>query len=45
MVEDHIILEVNSAPGLDNYAYTGEKQKEYVDELYLQILKYFETSF
>lgn len=43
--EDHIILEVNSAPGLDNYAYTGEKQKEYVDELYLQTLKYFETSF
>jgi len=43
--EDYVILEVNSAPGLDNYAYTGEKQKKYVDALYLQVLKYFETSF
>lgn len=27
---DYSILEVNSAPGLDNYAYEGEQQDEYV---------------
>lgn len=43
--ENYIILEINSAPGLDNYAFTGDKQKGYVDSLYLQILKYVEDSF
>lgn len=40
--DDYVILEINSAPGLDNYAYTGNKQKEYVDDLYLKVLRYAE---
>jgi glutathione synthase/RimK-type ligase-like ATP-grasp enzyme len=35
---DYRILEVNSAPGLDNYLHTGEAQREYVDGLYLRVL-------
>lgn len=38
----HIVLEVNSAPGLDNYASKGRKQKKIVDALYLEILKALE---
>ncbi len=33
------ILEINSAPGLDNYAKSGSKQKEIVENLYLEVLK------
>jgi D-alanine-D-alanine ligase-like ATP-grasp enzyme len=38
----HVVLEVNSAPGLDNYASKGLKQKKIVDALYLEILKALE---
>lgn len=31
---DYRILEVNSAPGLDNYVYEGQKQEDYVKKLY-----------
>ena len=40
--DNYVILEINSAPGLDNYAYTGNKQIEYVDNLYLQVLRFVE---
>lgn len=40
--DDYIILEINSAPGLDNYAYIGKKQKDYVDNLYLKVLNFVE---
>ena len=40
--DDYVILEINSAPGLDNYAYSGDKQKEYVDNLYLKVLRFVE---
>ncbi len=32
------IIEVNSAPGLDNYASIGDRQVAIVDELYLKVL-------
>lgn len=36
------VLEVNSAPGLDNYAQTGKKQRAIVEDLYLEVLKHME---
>jgi len=38
-LDDYVILEVNSAPGLDNYAFTGARQQEFVDSLYLRVLR------
>lgn len=37
---DYIVLEVNSSPGLDNYVYSGDKQKKYVKSLYNKIISY-----
>lgn len=34
----HVVLEVNSAPGLDHYAQSGEAQAEHVDRLYRKVL-------
>jgi D-alanine-D-alanine ligase-like ATP-grasp enzyme len=39
---NYTIIEINSAPGLDNYASIGRKQKEKVYELYLKVLKALE---
>lgn len=39
---EYWILEINSAPGLDNYAKSGSKQKEIVENLYLEVLKKIE---
>jgi len=36
---DYSIIEVNSAPGLDNFAASGDEQAKIVDNLYLKILK------
>lgn len=36
---DYIVIEVNSAPGVDNYAKIGQKQKEIVDRMYLEIIR------
>src|SRR3989344_1329346 len=33
------VLEINSAPGLDNYASQGKKQKKKVEALYLEVLR------
>jgi len=37
-IRNYKIIEINAAPGLDNYAFIGEKQNKRVDELYLKIL-------
>lgn len=36
---DYAILEINSAPGLDNYSASGPEQEAAVDELYLAVLR------
>lgn len=40
---DYSILEVNSAPGLDNYVYKGNQQEDYVKELYSMVFDFLET--
>ena len=35
------VIEVNSSPGLDHYALSGEAQKELVDRLYTKVLNAF----
>ncbi len=42
-MKDYVVIEINSAPGLDNYASIGNKQKDRVDELYLKVLKALEA--
>lgn len=39
---DYYILEVNSAPGLDNYVYEGQQQVNYVKRLYGLVFDYLE---
>lgn len=39
-MKNYIILEVNSSPGLDNYAYSGKRQELYVKELYRKVILY-----
>ena len=34
----YTVLEVNSSPGLDNYAFSGAKQESYVKSLYREVL-------
>jgi D-alanine-D-alanine ligase-like ATP-grasp enzyme len=36
---EYVVLEVNSAPGLDNYLFAGAKNIDYVDRLYLKVLR------
>lgn len=40
---NYFILEVNSAPGLDNYVYRGQQQDEYVKKLYSMVFDFLET--
>ena len=40
---DYRVIEVNSAPGLDNYVYEGERQEEYVKSLYRMVFDYLES--
>jgi D-alanine-D-alanine ligase-like ATP-grasp enzyme len=42
-LKSYVIIEINSAPGLDNYASIGNKQKLRVDQLYLKVLKALEA--
>ncbi|MCK1699916.1 ATP-grasp domain-containing protein [Bradyrhizobium sp. 146] len=42
--DDYTILELNAAPGLDNYASVGEEQSRRVDEMFLKIMKFLEKS-
>jgi D-alanine-D-alanine ligase-like ATP-grasp enzyme len=41
--KSYVIIEVNSAPGLDNYALMGTKQEATVDQLYFKVLKALES--
>lgn len=43
-LSEYVILEVNGAPGLSNYAQNGKKQKKIVEDLYLKILKTLEKN-
>jgi len=43
-LQDYVIIEINSAPGLDNYASIGAKQRKNVDRLYLKVLKALEIA-
>jgi D-alanine-D-alanine ligase-like ATP-grasp enzyme len=43
-LKDYAVLEINSAPGLDNYASIGLEQESRVDTLYLKVLKALEAS-
>ena len=39
--KNYSIIEINSAPGLDNYLYNDKKkQEEYVDSLYEEVFDY-----
>jgi len=35
---DYVVIEINAAPGLDNYASSGVTQAARVDDLYLAVL-------
>lgn len=43
-LEEYVVLEINSAPGLDNYAAIGTKQRRKVDDLYLKVLRALEAT-
>ena len=40
---DYYVLEVNSAPGLDNYVFDGKQQEKYVKELYSMVFDFLES--
>ena len=40
----HCIIEVNGAPGMDNYASMGREQERRVEEIYLRILRFLRDS-
>ncbi len=40
--KDYTILEINSAPGLDNYVYEGQQQDDYVKQLYSMVFDFLE---
>lgn len=42
-MDEYIILELNSSPGLDNYAFYGEKQEKYVKELYQKVVLFIKN--
>lgn len=37
-MNEYVILEINSSPGLDNYVFSGLKQQKYVKALYREIV-------
>jgi D-alanine-D-alanine ligase-like ATP-grasp enzyme len=39
------VIEINSAPGLDNYAYEGSHQEVYVEQLYSEVLTYIKNKY
>lgn len=42
--QNYKIIEINSAPGIDNYASSGREQMKKVEKLYLKVLKAMATS-
>ena len=43
-LDRYVLIEINSAPGLDNYASIGVRQRKRVDELYLRVLQALDAS-
>jgi len=43
--DEYTVIEINSAPGLDNYAYEGLCQEMYVEKLYLEVLSYIKEKY
>lgn len=41
-MKKYVVLEVNSSPGLDNYAFSGKQQELYVKELYRKVVLYIQ---
>ena len=41
--DQYVVIEINGAPGLDNYGSIGSEQQRRVDDLYLHILKVLEN--
>jgi glutathione synthase/RimK-type ligase-like ATP-grasp enzyme len=37
--QEYVVLEINAAPGVDNYARVGRLQERMVESMYLRILK------
>lgn len=42
-IKNYVVIEINGAPGLDNYASIGDNQTKIVEDLYLKILKALEN--
>jgi D-alanine-D-alanine ligase-like ATP-grasp enzyme len=42
-LKDYVIIEINGAPGLDNYASMGQAQAKVVESLYLKVLRALEN--
>ena len=42
-LNDYVIIEINGAPGLDNYASIGQAQAKVVESLYLKVLRALEN--
>lgn len=42
-VKNYVVIEINGAPGLDNYAKMGQDQVRVVESLYLKVLKALES--
>lgn len=42
-LKDYVVIEINGAPGLDNYAKMGQDQVKVVEELYLKVLQALEN--
>ena len=42
--KDYAIIELNAAPGLDNYASVGDEQSRRIDEMYLKIVQFLEKN-
>ncbi len=39
-LSDYVVLEINSSPGLDNYAYQGVRQETYIKNLYREVIMF-----
>ncbi|MDT7543139.1 MAG: hypothetical protein QOE33_3043 [Acidobacteriota bacterium] len=42
-IREYVALEINGAPGLDNYASIGKRQAKVVEDLYLKVLRAIEN--
>lgn len=42
-IDKYIVLEINSSPGLDNYAFSGIDQEIYVRELYRKVILFIKN--